>query len=286
MKPIYVNLEQTSKEWGAWRADGIGASDAPTIMFDSMDGSPFKLFQLKTGQRQQKRDNKFMARGRKIENEARSAYSKATGNLVPAACYEHPAFRHLRCSTDGAYPLEQPELVIELKVPEFKDTHLIARDGRVPQQYWAQCQHTLMVTGATQLDFGSYWHGDLVVVKVLPDHGYIEDQLLPAEQAFWKMILDGRWIAPEGEQDMSADEDWIHFAKRYLEVENLYVHYKQLKAEMEGQLAQLNGQRMRSFGAGVECSWTHTVRKAEAKPRAAIDTWSVSVRSIPDSRVD
>lgn len=286
MKPIYVNVEQTSKEWGLWRADGLGASDAPVIMFDSMDGSPFKLFEQKIGVRKQKADNKFMARGRKIESEARNAYSKQTGNLAPAACYEHPAFRHLRCSTDGAYPLEQPELVVELKCPDYKDTHLVAKDGKVPQQYFAQVQHTLMVTGAKQCDFGSYWHGDLAIVKALPDRGYIEDRLLPAEQTFWRMVLDGRWVTPEGEVDMSADEDWQHFAARYLEVEGLFVHYKNLLAEMEGELAQLNGQRLRSFGCGVECRWNHTVRKAESKPRGPVDSWSVAVRSIPDKRVD
>lgn len=287
MEPTYVKLEQGSKEWVSWRQDGIGSSAAPIIMYDNPEDSPFNLFQRLIGVRKEKADNKFMARGRKLEPYGREAYSLKTGRTVTPACYEHPAFPHLRCSTDGAYPIQTPKLVVEVKMPDEITTHLTAREGQVPNRYWAQCQHHLMVTGAAMCHYVSVWHNeDPVIVEVEPDSDYIQF-LMEREQEFWAMVIDGRWKEPDGSRDMSKDEAWIQLAQRFKEIDALFRHYEQLKATAASDLAKVCGMRYRTlFGCGVTAQWTHTVRKAETTPRGPIDSWKMTVKQVPEERLD
>ena len=66
MKPNYIKLEQSGAEWKRWRAQGIGSSAAPVIMFESVYDTPFKLFQKYMGLRAEKPENRFMNRGKRL----------------------------------------------------------------------------------------------------------------------------------------------------------------------------------------------------------------------------
>lgn len=287
MEPTYVDMVQGSQDWVSWRQDGIGSSAAPIIMYDSLEDSPFQLFQRLLGVRKEKADNKFMARGRKLEPYGREAYANKTGRYVEPACYEHPAFPHLRCSTDGAYPTKAPKLVVEVKMPDEITTHLTAREGQVPNQYWAQVQHHLMVTGAAMCHYVSVWHKEEpVIVEVEPDSDYIQT-LMEKEQEFWAMVVAERWTDPTGSKDMGKDPEWLAAAERYKQVDELYHHYLQLKAKCASDLAKMCGMKYRTlFGGGVTATWTHTVRKAEKEPRGPIDSWKMSVKQVPEERLD
>lgn len=285
MRPTLVKLEQEGGDWLRWRANGIGSSAAPVIMLESPFKSPFQLFQEYMGLRELPEENRFMRRGKKLEPKARAAYVEQTGNAVKPACYEHPALPFIRCSADGAVPIEAPELVVEIKSPDKLSVHLSAREGVVPLQYWAQCQHLLAVTDAEQLDYVSFWHGELIIVEVAPEEHY-QDELLEAEHKFWKMIQDGRWMAPTGEIDMSSNRNWIEQAQRFKEIDALFTHYRELRDTAAAELAHICGMNERAYGCGVEAKWTHTQKRAERTPRKAIDSWSLKVEQVPDKRVD
>jgi putative phage-type endonuclease len=255
-------------------------------MFENPYESRFQLFQKYLDITKQPVENRFMARGKKLEPMIREAYMKKTRNVVEPGCYEHPAFPHLRCSADGVAPVQGPQLVCEIKCPDKIATHLWAREEKkVPGQYYGQCQHLLMVTGAECLDYASFWHGELVVIAVKPDEEYI-DRLMAEEHAFWKMLCDGRWVAPEGERDLGADEVWQGLVAKFKEWDLLYQTSQQNRDYYGAQLAQLCGMNQRAYGAGVEVKWTHTVRGPEPKPRGPIDSWSLRVEQVPDKRVD
>lgn len=285
MRPTFIRMEQEGKDWLRWRAMGIGSSSAPVIMLESPFKSPYQLFMEYQGLRELPVENRYMRRGKKLEPKARDAYIAQTGNAVKPACYEHPALTFVRCSADGAVPVEAPELIVEIKSPDKLTVHLSAREGIVPRQYYAQCQHLLSVTDAEQLDYVSYWHGELVIVEVAPDERY-QDELLEAEHKFWKMVQDGRWMAPTGEIDMSSNAHWIEQAERFKEIDALFNHYRELRDTAASELAQVCGSNERAFGCGVEARWVHTVKRAERTPRKAIDSWSLRVEQVPNKRVD
>lgn len=284
MLPTFIQMEQGSDDWKRWRAMGIGSSCAPVIMLESSK-SPFALFQEYLGLRRMPFETRFMERGKRLEPKAREAYIKQTGNEVEPACYEHAALEFIRCSADGAAPVEAPSLLIEIKVPDKLTTHLSAREGVVPRQYYGQVQHLLAVTDADQLDYVSWWHGEIVIVEVKPDERY-QDELFEAEHRFWRMVCDERWLAPDGTKDMSADERWVEKATRYKQLDELFTHYRELRDTAASELAQLCGMNERAYGCGVEAKWTHTVRAAEKQPRKAIDSWSLKVEQVPDKRVE
>lgn len=287
MRPTLVNFEQGSKEWIAWRNAGIGGSDAPILMYDNNYENPFKLWELKVGVRAGKAINKYMLRGSRVENAAREEYGRQTGNIVAPCCYEHPAFPHLRCSLDGAFPLDDPELVVEIKCPDYIGDHLTAKAGKVPGKYYAQVQHGLMVTGAKSAHYVSAWHKEpLVILEVFPNDYYL-GQLLEAEQDFWGWVQEGRFPLLEGELDMEGDEEWMASCRRLKDFEAMLEEAQEkLNAEQAIMKRILGVRKLSARGNGVEVKWTHTVRKAEREPRPAIDTWSLGVRQIPKERVD
>lgn len=284
MRPTFIELEQGSNDWKRWRAGGIGSSCAPVIMLEAIK-SPFALFQEYLGLRALPYENRFMERGKRLEPRAREAYIELTGNEVEPACYEHAALAFMRCSADGVMHVKEPSLIIEIKCPDKLATHLLAREGVVPCQYYGQVQHLLAVTDAIKLDYCSWWHGELSIVEVFPDEQY-QDELYAAEQRFWKMICDERWIAPDGVKNMDSDKIWVERAERFKEIDALFTHYRELRDSAAAELAQMCGTNERAYGCGVEAKWTHTVRAAERSPRKAIDSWSLKVEQVPDKRID
>lgn len=285
MRPTRIQLTQDSPDWKRWRAQGLGSTAAPVIMLEAYK-KPFQLWQEYMNLAEKPEQNRFMVRGKKLEPMAREAYVRESKVKVTPFCYEHPAFPYLRCSTDGVDDIVEPQLVVELKCPDKITAHLSAREGVVPRQYWGQCQHLLMVTGAYQLHYASFWHGELAIVPVEVDEAYT-DRMMAREAKFWKMVKDGRFVAPDAEADMTGNKEWERVAQRFREIDALYNHYSELRAAAEAELAQMTDmETKRAFGAGVEVKWTHTVRAAEAKPRGPVDSWSLKVEQIPAERVD
>jgi hypothetical protein len=183
-------------------------------------------------------------------------------------------------------PTEAPSLIVEIKCPDKKVSHLSALEGTIPTAYWAQLQHLLMVSGADALDYASWWHGDLAIVEVKPDEEYI-DRLMAAEHRFWRMVCDGRWVAPDGVKDMTDDQHWLQLTQRFKEIDALRTHYDELRKSAAAELAQYCGMdNERAFGNGVQVEWVHTVRAAEKHPRKAIDSWSLRVEQVPEKRVE
>ena len=75
MKYKEINLEQGSDAWFNWRNDGIGASDASTIMGENRFKSADKLLHEKI-YRINESQNTAMMEGTRLEPEARKAYQK------------------------------------------------------------------------------------------------------------------------------------------------------------------------------------------------------------------
>jgi putative phage-type endonuclease len=171
-------------EWLAWRKQGIGGSDAPTVMNKSPWSTPFELWAQKTDRIRPQRANAAMKRGRDMEPIAREEYEQMTGCAMPAACLELKKFRFIRTSCDGFN--ERAQRVLEIKCPGRED-HLEARRGRIPRKYLWQCVHTLLVTGFDELDYFSF-DGKRGVIVPFERDPKLEQKLLSEHIAFWRYV--------------------------------------------------------------------------------------------------
>jgi len=144
-----AKMEQQSSEWHKFRALGIGSSDVAAILGLSKWMTPYQLWTYKTGLAVQPDISGQYQVRRGIDNEAKA---RAHVELIRGETYEpslavHPKYDFMRVSLDGR--TKSGERLCEIKVPSQKIID-DALKGIVPDQYMAQCQYQLMVTGALE----------------------------------------------------------------------------------------------------------------------------------------
>jgi putative phage-type endonuclease len=146
-----VHLEQGSDAWLNWRSGGIGASDASTIMgenrFKQADELLYeKIHQVNTPV------NAAMMEGTRLEPEARRAYEEEKNADVVPLCIESVEYPWLRASLDGIS--KQRDLLVEIKCG--RSSMRKAQQGEIPDYYYGQIQHQLMITGLEVIDYWCY----------------------------------------------------------------------------------------------------------------------------------
>ena len=183
-----VHFEQGTPAWLDWRSQGIGASDAPTIMGENPWKSASQLFEEKSG-KPKPSTNAAMARGSALEPEARRRFGSKFGLSVEPACMQSLKLEWLRASVDGI--AADASRVVEIKCGEsvYRKT---AQSLRVPGYYMGQLQHILAVTNLEAIDFWCYLPKRPELHVVVPrDQNYI-DNLLEVEYAFWVQVCERR----------------------------------------------------------------------------------------------
>jgi len=226
------SIDQRTPNWLDWRKGGIGSSDAPVIMELSPWKTRYELWIEKTGLEEKKQETNWaMQRGINFEPAGRACYEIMTGLDMPAALVEHAELPFLRASLDGRNAALKR--CLEIKFPG-RDDHELARSGTVPEKYWPQVQHILMVTGDDRLDYFSYHvakgqtpaQGEGILVPVLPDREYIS-KLATEEIKFWELVktatppelsdrdvkqvkglenLMANWLTAKSEYDIAKDK--------------------------------------------------------------------------------
>jgi putative phage-type endonuclease len=189
-----VELEQGTPAWHAWRRDGIGASDAPVIMGECQWKSAERLLREKCGATGAPRQNAAMARGTRLEPEARRRYVESTGNDVAPACLQSTRLSWLRASADGICLAGGALVEIKCGGAVYRQT---AKDRRVPRYYYGQLQHLLAVTGFESMDFWCYLPDRPELLLSVPrDESYIE-RMLQVEEEFWARVQGELTAAPQ-----------------------------------------------------------------------------------------
>lgn len=190
-----VELEQRSPEWLAWRAGGVGSSDAAAVLGVSPWKTRQSLFaekvKLLSGGSFADRSTSAMRRGRDLEPRAAAWYTRLYGRELASPCAEHGTHGFVRASFDG---LSADGVVVEIKCPNGED-HSTALSGRLPLKYVPQCEHLMLVaSGAARvLHYVSYApseprHRQFAVVTFRPEPARLA-ALLEAEAAFWAEVL-------------------------------------------------------------------------------------------------
>jgi len=183
---VVVELQQGTSQWLAWRHNGIGASEASTIMGENRFESASMLLKKKRGPViLDSFQNKAMALGTKLEPEARKLYVAETGKDVRPVCVQSARYTWLRASLDGLST--DHDVVIEIKCGASV-YRKVSQSRSVPDYYYGQVQHILAVTGLDSLDFWCYWPDNpTLLLSVERNDTYIQ-RLLSKELEFWNLV--------------------------------------------------------------------------------------------------
>lgn len=195
--------------WRTGRNHGIGGSDASAIIGKNPYKTNIELFEEKTGRRiaPDISEKPYVIYGKRAEEPIRTLFSLD----YPEYEVEHHENRILR---SAEHPFLQASLDGELTdsegrkgVLEIKTTNILQSrqrekwDGRVPDNYYIQVLHYLLVTGyqfaVIRAHLVSLWERD---VRTQVKHYFIERQevegdlayLLAQEQRFWEYVEAGR----------------------------------------------------------------------------------------------
>ncbi len=184
-----ITLEQGTAEWLAWRTQGIGASEAPSILGENPWKSRLALLAEKCGHAPRDFNSAAMAFGTRTEPEARARFVADVGVQVEPACVQSSARAWLRASLDGLSADGTRVVEIKCGPSVYAKT---AKDQAPPRYYMGQLQHILAVTALPAIDFWCYLPGQAPVhVLVARDELYIE-RMLAAEAAFWAEVQEFR----------------------------------------------------------------------------------------------
>ena len=192
-------MEQGSPEWKAIKAGKISGSRFRAVLdLSKRNGQPNKARrelvadlrrELFTGELTSIEPNEYMAHGTRCEPIACALYEFIHGPVEHAAWIPHPELEYVGFSPDG---LCGADGILEIKSPALEPRHLrTVESGKCPDDYLAQCQGGLWVTGRQWCDFASFWEPthDLCVVRVERDQQFI-DRLAAECAAVWAEVIN------------------------------------------------------------------------------------------------
>lgn len=182
-------IGMSREEWLQHRRNSIGGSDAAAIVGMNPWSSPYSVWADKLGKLPEKEDTEPMRLGRDLEDYVAKRFTEATGKKVRRenAIITNPDFPFAHANVDRMVVGEDAGLECKttrtLNVKPFKN-------GEFPEQYYAQCVHYMMVTGAAKwylavlvLGEGFYWY------CIARDDAEIT-ALACAEGDFWKCVKE------------------------------------------------------------------------------------------------
>ncbi len=246
---MILDLQQNTPEWLSFRKFKIGASDAPVIMGVSPWTTPLQLWERKLDLVPEKQKTYSMQRGSDLENDALNCFNAIMGlslqpKVVLCRCYDWAI-----ASLDG---FDGDKIAVEIKCPGFED-HQKAINGIIPDKYYPQLQHQMLVAG-----LGSMWYYSFdgcagVALKVSMDEEY-QNTLLGKEKEFYKCMTD--FIPPimtERDYQIKNDQEFLEACEQYKLVKKELKLLEQFEQELRQKLVKAScGQN--TIGGGLKIS--------------------------------
>lgn len=263
---IANTLALPREKWLELRRQGIGGSDAATVVGLNPYSSRLWLYADKLGIVPEKEDNEAMRQGRDLEHYVASRWEEKTG---------------LKCRREN-HVLMNPEypwayanldrVVVGGGVLECKTTSVYNRadfeSGDIPKNYYVQCQHYLAVTG-----FDIAYLAVMVLNKGFYTYEIKRseediDALMRAEREFWDNHVKPQIPPdPDGSDsarevlDLTAPQDGVALLQDiehvFQQLDEVGGRIKDLEREKET-LRQLIIQRMDGKPRGDSFGWTAT----------------------------
>ena len=211
-----IDIEQGTPEWLAWRKTIITATEASAIMGSNPWVTPYKAWQRKLGLIPEQVSNEKMEKGKRLEPLARAQYIKETGIDVKPCCVQSTEYNFLGASLDGITPAGN---VLEIKCGGL-DLHNMAMHGFIPEYYQDQIQHQLLVTGALQGFYYSYFEGNGIGLEISPDPKWVVKYLEKARE-WWRCIAmyEAPPMVNKDYRDMNSNFNWSTIADEYKKID-------------------------------------------------------------------
>ena len=230
-----VKLVQGSPAWHEHRAKYRNASETAVVMGESPWQTPYQLWELRTGRRQQV-VNAAMARGTALEPLALVTYEAMSGNVMQPLVLIDGEYS---ASLDGLN--FEGDLLVEIKCPYKGQGSSLWQQvaaGEIPAHYRWQLEHQFMVSKAAKghLYVFDGSEGLLLEVTPCPERW---DAMRSAWDAFMLCIrTDTPPALMERDKVMRTDGEWQTAAAFYV----------QLKAEADALAERLDGAKEALLG--------------------------------------
>jgi len=235
MMSFIVKLVQGSPAWHEHRAKYRNASETAIVMGESPWQTPYQLWELRTGRRQQV-VNAAMARGTALEPLALVTYEAMSGNVMQPLVLIDGEYS---ASLDGLN--FEGDLLVEIKCPYKGQGSSLWQQvaaGEIPAHYRWQLEHQFMVSKAAKghLYVFDGSEGLLLEVTPCPERW---DAMRSAWDAFMLCIrTDTPPALMERDKVMRTDGEWQTAAAFYV----------QLKVEADALAERLDGAKEALLG--------------------------------------
>ena len=235
MMSFIVKLVQGSPAWHEHRAKYRNASETAIVMGESPWQTPYQLWELRTGRRQQV-VNAAMARGTALEPLALVTYEASSGNVMQPLVLIDGEYS---ASLDGL--TFEGDLLVEIKCPYKGQGSSLWQQvaaGEIPAHYRWQLEHQFMVSKAAKghLYVFDGSEGLLLEVTPCPERW---DAMRSAWDAFMLCIrTDTPPALMERDKVMRTDGEWQTAAAFYV----------QLKVEADALAERLDGAKEALLG--------------------------------------
>ena len=258
----FIELEQGTAAWLAWRKTVITATDCSCILGNNPWSTAYKCWQRKLGLIPEQQSNEAMERGKYLEPEARAQFIAGYGIDMFPVVVESSEFEFLGASLDGIS--EASNTILEVKCGGYK-LHQMASNGQIPQYYLDQMQHQLLVTGASKCFYYSYDGKNGICIEVLPDPEF-KDKFLPKAREFWRCIAfnEAPALQDSDYKNMSDEPAWKGYAIEYRRVNEQIKNLEEVKERCRKELLKLCDDQ-NCLGEGVR------VMKTMMRGRVAYD---------------
>ena len=288
---MYKNLIKIStvgmphEEWLEHRQKSIGGSDASAILGMNTYCSPYTVWADKLGKLPPKEDNEAMRLGRDLEDYVAKRFTEETGKKVRREnnIIINPDFPFAHANVDRMVVGEDAGL--ECKTTSAMNLKRF-KNGEYPENYYVQCVHYLMVTGAKRWYLGVLILGvefrDFVIER---DEGEIA-ALAKSEEAFWEYVKNNTPPMTDGSNSTSETLTTIYpesngntvnlFAyednlRQYIAIGKQIDELKKLKDEMANNVKAFMGEAGKGESNHFKVSWSSYLRTSFDHKKFASD---------------
>ena len=262
------------EEWLEHRRKSIGGSDASAILGMNTYCSPYTVWADKLGKLPPKEDNEAMRLGRDLEDYVAKRFTEETGKKVRREnnIIINPDFPFAHANVDRMVVGEDAGL--ECKTTSVMNLKRF-KNGEYPENYYCQCVHYLMVTGAKMWYLGVLILGVGFKVFVIERDEDEIAALAKSEEAFWEYVKNNTPPETDGSDSTSDTLTTIYpesngntvnlFAyeeslKQYIAIGKQIDELKKLKDEMANNVKAFMGEAGRGESNHFKVSWSSSLR--------------------------
>jgi len=274
---VILTVEEAEKNHNKWleiRNKGIGGSDAGVVMGLNPYKGRVSLWMEKTGQKEPDdlSDNESVEMGVKFEPLIANIFEERTGKKVrKCGTLQSVEYPWLLANVDRLIIGEDAGL--EIKNVGVRQSSLW-KDDEVPDMYYAQCQHYMLVTGLPLWYIAALIGGNHFLYKPIPRNESFISEMFQKEAAFWTLCeheimpeVDGLedtktalsvmfpQAKKETELELETTDDLEEIFKNYADYKKTIKELETLKTECENKIKALMGNNERCKAGAHKASW-------------------------------